>query len=431
METHPTLSQEMGPRVGEDFALRRAGIFVFTWLAYAGFYLCRKNFSVAMPLLTKELGWSKLDLANVVFGYSLFYAGGQFVNGVLSDRFGARLVVGCGLFASIFSNVGMGAATSLTMMLALACVNGGAQATGWSGLVKIMSAWFEPRVRGVAMAWWSTNYALGGFLATLFAAFAISQTQVLASFSWQRGFWLPAMALLPIALLFVVGVRNDPGVHWSPSVSEEAASAGPRAAQAPLRQALGSRVVWTIGISYFFVKATRYAFLFWLPLYLTERLQYDAARAGSASSVYELVGFAGVVLAGYISDKLLHSRRFPVATVMLGLLALLCLLQPRLAAGGALLNLLGIGLIGMMTFGPDTLMSGPAVQDVVSTRAAGTAAGFVNGIGSLGQLVSPYLVALVADRFGWDGLFYLFFCFASLSALLLSPLWTHRSQPEK
>jgi sugar phosphate permease len=51
----------------------RLRIFAVTWLGYAGFYLCRKNFSVIMPLLTDEFGYTKADFAWVLTGYSLVY----------------------------------------------------------------------------------------------------------------------------------------------------------------------------------------------------------------------------------------------------------------------------------------------------------------------------------------------------------------------
>jgi OPA family glycerol-3-phosphate transporter-like MFS transporter len=103
----------------------RSHIFVVTWLAYAGFYLCRKNFSVTMPLLVEQVGWNKLQLVNVLFGYSLMYCSWQFVNGYLSDRLGARLVVGAGLFMAVFSNFAMGMTISLgLMLLLLSCING-------------------------------------------------------------------------------------------------------------------------------------------------------------------------------------------------------------------------------------------------------------------------------------------------------------------
>src|ERR1044071_1074694 len=101
----------------------RFRIFGITWLAYAGFYLCRKNLSVTMPLLAKESGWSNLELANVVFGYSLLYAVGQFIFGVLADRLGSRVVVSLGLFVAVVSNVILGFAPSLLVLIAFACLN--------------------------------------------------------------------------------------------------------------------------------------------------------------------------------------------------------------------------------------------------------------------------------------------------------------------
>ena len=88
-----------------EYRFWRYRIFVLTWLTYGGFYLCRKNFSIAMPLLSQDHGFTKDNFALLLFFYSLFYALGQFYNGFLSDKFGPRLVVGIGLFLSIFANV--------------------------------------------------------------------------------------------------------------------------------------------------------------------------------------------------------------------------------------------------------------------------------------------------------------------------------------
>ena len=80
----------------------RHRIFAVTWLSYAGLYLCRKNFSVIMPFLMDDYGFTKTDLAWVLTGYSLIYMLGQFVNGLLSDRFGPRIIVATGLLISVF-----------------------------------------------------------------------------------------------------------------------------------------------------------------------------------------------------------------------------------------------------------------------------------------------------------------------------------------
>ena len=88
-------------------------IFGVTWITYAGFYLCRKNLSIALPLLAGVAGLHSYQLANIVFGYSFLYAIGQFGFGFLSDRIGPKLVVGTGLLIVVGSNIMMGVHASV------------------------------------------------------------------------------------------------------------------------------------------------------------------------------------------------------------------------------------------------------------------------------------------------------------------------------
>ncbi|MHC4687280.1 MAG: MFS transporter, partial [Planctomycetota bacterium] len=157
----------------------RYRIFMLSWLAYGGFYLCRKNFSIAMPLLNQDLGFTKDDLAMVLFCYHLFYALGQFYNGFLSDKFGPRLIVGIGLFLSVLANIFMGFGASLLVFGLLLCVNGTGQSTGWSGTVKNMASWFRRKERGVVMSWWSTCYVVGAIAATGLATFVVTHPLLL------------------------------------------------------------------------------------------------------------------------------------------------------------------------------------------------------------------------------------------------------------
>ena len=195
-------------------------IFAITWLAYAGFYLCRKNLSVMMPLIAARLDYSTMQLAHIVFGYSLLYALGQFGCGVLADKFGSRVVVTVGLLVAVLSNLMMGFAASLVVLVTLACLNGAGQSAGWPGLVKNMAAWFRHRERGVVMAWWTTNYVMGGFVGTIFATFVVTSSWLLPSLGWRRGFWIPALVLFLITIAFFVLVRNRPSDAGLPEIVE-------------------------------------------------------------------------------------------------------------------------------------------------------------------------------------------------------------------
>jgi sugar phosphate permease len=109
--------------------------------------------------------------------------------------------------------------------------------------------------------------------------------------------------------------------------------------------------------------------------------------------------------------------------MMMFVLALLCATYPLVSSSGVLFNLVWIGLIGAFTFGPDTLMAAAAIQDVVPPESTASAGGFVNGVGSLGQVVSPLAVAYVSSRNGWATLFALLAVVVLCGALALAAHW--------
>jgi sugar phosphate permease len=413
----------------------RYRIFAVTWLAYAGFYLCRKNFSVCMPLLVEDMGYTKDDFALVISLYSLMYALGQFYNGVLSDRFGPRLIVTIGHIIAAICSVVMGFGHVYAIFLVMYTLNGVGQSTGWSGTVKNMATWFRHRERGVVMGFWCTCYVIGGFIATNLATWAATNKLLFPELGWRRGFWIPAIALAIVTTIYATFTRNKPSDAGLPDFPEDDETTGdvpsPTDGESPdfwpiFREVFSKPVVWLTGATYFLVKTTRYVFIFWLPLYMTESLGYGAGEAGYTSSVYELVGFTGVIAAGIISDKLFNSRRFPITSLMLFGLAGACLIHPYLSSTGALGNAIGIGLIGIMTFGPDAMMSGPAAQDMGSQRGAAMATGIINGMGSFGQILSPWLVTLITKTsLGWNGLFYVFVVFALISGTSMATLWNY------
>src|SRR5262245_23772447 len=77
-------------------------------VGYSGYYLCRSNLSVTLPLIVDELvakGWSR-DLATVRLGsivsLGIFaYAIGKFTGGLLADVIGGRANFILGMFGSV------------------------------------------------------------------------------------------------------------------------------------------------------------------------------------------------------------------------------------------------------------------------------------------------------------------------------------------
>jgi sugar phosphate permease len=399
----------------------RFRIFLAAWLLYAAYYFCRKNFSVVMPMMARTSHYNNFDLAHAVFVFSLAYAAGQFISGALGDRFGGRLVGSFGGFLSAACTVAMAMTSSYHAILLLQIGNGLGQGCGWTSCLKVMGGWFGRKERGRVMAWWGTSYVLGGFLATVFATFAATQVLLLPSMGWRRGFLFPAIVLVGAALWFAIRTRNTPPEASLPAIPE--AESGDVKDSGDWWQAARTPEVWILAGMYFFLKITRYSLLFWLPLYLVQRMQYSESQAGYTSSLFELVGFSGALIAGYVSDRLLNGRRYPVGATMLFLLAAALLMHPVIGRLGPVAMACSISLLGILIYGPDLLMSGPASVDAVGPRHAARAAGIVNGIGSLGQLISAYVVAMIVSRFGWDQLFTFFLLCAAAAGGLLTLRW--------
>jgi len=404
----------------------RVQIFAVTWLAYFGMYFCRKNYSVVMPVMSRELNTSKEGFAIVITVYSIMYMLGQFLNGYLSDRKGARLIVGIGLLVSVIANFMMGWAGTIGSFIFLMGLNGLGQSSGWSGLVKNMTPWYRKEERGVIMSFWTTCYVIGGIAATAFATYWISNQNFLVGLGWKRAFYMPAVLVFIIALVYIIFTRNKPEDVGLKSFGEETGTKDKTSKRKEAQLAvLKNGAVWIAAVMYFFVKFTRYAFLFWLPLYLSEALNYSDTQAGYTSIAYELIGFFGILAAGFGSDYLFKSRRFPISAIMLFGLAVMLFLQPFLSKMGVVPTFISIGLIGFFTYGPDSIMSGAAAMDMGKEEGAAMAAGLINGVGSAGQLLSPLVVAYVSEKYGWDALFEMFVIVALIAAVLLLFKWNY------
>ena len=145
----------------------RFQVFMGIFIGYAGYYLVRKNFSLAMPYLVEE-GYSKTDLGLALSGVSIAYGLSKFIMGNVSDRSNARVFMSLGLFCSALIMIFMGtvplATGSVTIMFILLLMNGWFQGMGWPPSGRVMVHWFSLRERGTKMAIWNVAHNLGGGL---------------------------------------------------------------------------------------------------------------------------------------------------------------------------------------------------------------------------------------------------------------------------
>ncbi len=400
--------------------MRRLRVFVLTWVSYATYYFARKNFPVAKRTIQTELGISTAGLAAIDTGYLATYAIGQFAGGWLGDRIGSRRLIGYGMIASAFLIAAFGASSSASLFALFFGLNGFVQATGWPGNVKAMAAWYGPKERGAVMGFWSTCFQVGPLLATALAAFLLSH------FGWRTAFFGPAVWVALVGIVILLFLQEGP--HEHEPLEKRPPKASRATVRAAAREALRNPVVWLLGASYFGMKLIRYCIDFWLPYYLEKNLGYPRDTAAYVSTAFQFGGIFGAILVGWISDKLFPGRRGAIAAFCTVALAGALALYGQVAPLGLWTNFAAMALVGFFLFGPDSLISGVAAQDLGGPLAAATVAGFINGCGSVGAIAQGALVAGVSSRFGWQAVFQALMLLAVISSVALGAVWRLQRQ---
>ncbi len=406
-------------------------VFGITWLAYAGFYMTRKSFSVAKIELSGEdsMGLSIGQMAWIDTAYLTAYAIGQFVWGITGDKFGTRKVILCGMMASVITAFLMGASTLTVALGVLFCIQGICQSTGWAPLAKNIGHFFSQKERGRVMGWWCTNYALGGVIASAYAGWAADL------YGWRFAFWVPAVTLLFIWFLFIIFQRNRPEDVGLPPIEEYHGEPAADLTEEGMEEGswrlilhvMKDPMVLLLSIVYFFLKPTRYLILLWSPMYMNERLGTGMAASGILGGMFELAGPLGVLAGGYISDKLFSARRMPPSIIGLFLVAVMLFFFDDLPATGLSLGL-GLFFLGFVLHIPESLVSATSALDFGTKQGASTASGMVNGFGSIGAIFGGALPGIVKAYQGeghdiWGIVFLSLSIMILISALLLLPKW--------
>jgi sugar phosphate permease len=306
-------------------------------------------------------------------------------------------------------------------------IQGLAQSTGWSGLCKNIGSFFPAEQRGRVLGLWSSCYAFGGLVASPFAgwwAYTLIGT-------WHAAFFSSAAVVGLVAVLFFIFQRNTPQDVGLPAVepepeltAEESYALSKISVLEPLKEILRNRTVLVLGLAYFLLKPARYAILLWGPVIVFEQMP-SVGKVGAAiiPTSFELAGLLGPILLGLASDKLFGARRMPACVLSLLVLTVsLALFMGALHTGSVMLVVALLFVMGLTLYGPDSMISGAAAIDFGTAKAGATAAGFVNGCGSVGAILG----GLLPGYFDSVTVFIVFAGCAMFSALVLIPHWNSR-----
>lgn len=412
--------------------LQRRVVFTL-WITYATYYLCRANFSIAVPSLEKLPGMSTELVGWIMTAMLLAYGVGQVVHGLLVDRFGPRRVGTVGMVVSATCNVLFGLAAAGPAFVALWAVNGFAQATGAPSRIKALGNWVAARDRGRMMGVLGTDYVVGNAAAWLLSGLLVRH------YDWRAVFIVPGVVMFVSALHFAWRLRDHPHDVGLPDPDDVNATGATRVAQRRdlsgiARRSFGSGRVWIVAVAYFGVDLFRYGFLNWSFAYLSE----GGAEVGLAKDVLLVVmvpafGALGILVSGYWTDRM-QGRRVPVVVVMLLISAALAAALRFVPRGsGETVHLVTtfalLAGVGFFLYGPHLLMGATMAIDLGTPHASASASGVIDGVGYLGAAVAGVGTSWARARWGWDGAFVLWCGAAVFAALLMTVLWRVRPVP--
>ena len=435
--------EQTGPEADAKYKRMRLQVFLGAFIGYAGFYLVRKNFSMAIPALA-PLGFVKTELGVVLSMNAVAYAISKFLMGSVSDRSNARAFLPLGLILTAISMAFMivpirwiGAEHKALAVVVMAVLNflvGWFNGMGWPPCGRVMTHWFSVSERGTMMSIWNCAHNVGGALVGPMATYG-----AIWFGSWLYGsheelyflagtFLFPAATALFIALLAYILLRDTPQSCGLPSIEKwrndypknysEKHEQTLTTKEIFFKYVLNNKFLWFITLANAFVYMVRYGCLDWAPTILTEK-GIDLKSAGWAYFAYEFAAIPGTLICGWLSDKLFHGRRALPTMLFMGLVAVFIVLYWLFIDNLTVVIIALIG-IGFFIYGP-VMLIGVQALDLAPKNASGTAAGLTGFFGYFfgTALLANIVLGAVAQAAGWSWTFMLLLAACALAIFFM------------
>ena len=434
---------QTGPEADAKYKKLRWQVFIGIFIGYAGFYLVRKNFSMAIPMLA-PFGFEKGELGIVLSMNAIAYGFSKFVMASISDRSNAQRFLPLGLVCTAISMLFMivpvqwlGAehkGAAIALMAVLNFLVGWFNGMGWPPCGRVMTHWFSIKERGTWMSFWNCAHNVGGALVGPMAVYGAMWFG-----SWFYGantdyyfligtYAFPAAVAVLVAVLAYLLIRDTPqscGLQsieeWSGHAAKNYSKADEKALSVSeiFKTVLSNKLLWYIAFANAFVYMVRYGCLDWAPTILKEQ-GVDLKEAGWAYFAYEMAAIPGTIFCGWLSDKVFQGRRALPTIIFMALVAVAIVVYWQFFNNFTVVICCLIA-IGFLIYCP-VMLIGVQALDLAPKNAAGTAAGLTGFMGYvLGTaILANVVIGYVAENAGWDWTFILLLIACALSVFFMA-----------
>lgn len=422
----PAISRLPQERIPSAYRAYRIRMFLMMYIGYAGYYLVRKNFTLASPFLINNLGFSKTDIGLISAGLAIAYGLGKFVLGSLADKSNVKYFLGFGLLASSVISIFMGFTTTVWVFLILMIVNGLFQAMGAPPCSIIIGKWFSQNERGLKMGLWNTSHNIGGGLIAPLATLALL---IFGANNFEGIFFLPAAICVVISIfVFLIGADTPESVGLPPidehrndyaEVKDDVQVVNLSTKEIVVKYVLTNKYIWYLCFANIFVYLIRQGIVNWIPIYLQEAKNFTVSESNWAMFLFEYAAIPASILLGWLSDVLFKGKRAPLS--ILCMIGVIFAIVAYWTTSNHMVSIVSVAVIGCFIYGPQLLI-GMNLIDIVPNFAVGAAVG-LSGLCAyiIGETLADIVVGHIADTFGWNGAF-IFIILGAIAALILLTL---------
>ena len=423
---------------------------VVLFIGYALFYFVRKNLGMAIPAMEAELGISKTQLGIFLTLHSIIYGFSRFVNGMLVDRFSKKKIMALGLLLTCAVNLFICFSPKLNGMLTLLdaegkatlglvyligslwVLNGYLQGMGVPPCVSLLAHWVKPDELATKQSIWNVSHTLGAGIVVALCGFMLDHYGYSA---WYLCFMVPALiALVGVPVLWF-GLKDDPSEVGLPPVEKMGKETTEKSGEPdPLenidgkkykkiinRMVFGNPFIWIIGISNFCIYVIRLTILDWGASFLTETKGMDISQAGGLLATTEILGGTlGMLLAGWLSDKLFKSKAHRTCFFCIVFATLTFFLFWKCES--VVLSFVFLVFSAFFIYGPQALY-GVCASQQATKYAAGTGNGIIGIFGYASSVVSGVIFGNLAETGGWDSVFPIAIAFGVAGAIAIGLMW--------
>ncbi len=353
-------------------------------------YLDRATLSVALPLISTDLSLGPTAKGLVLSAFFWSYALLQIPAGLLVDRCNLRWLY-AGAFALWSVACGLtGAVGGLATLILVRIILGAGESVYLPTGVKLVSAFFPARDRGLPTGVFDSGTRLGLAIGAPLVAW------LTVRYGWRSMFFLVGFLALVWLLPWLLAFPSSYPHSAVDSRAEEGTLPGPRSGQLTLDRNL-------IGccLGFFCYGYYQYLLVTWLPDYFVRVRHFSLLEAGFYASLTYLVWAIGSPLGGWISDRLIR-RGWNETRVRKGVLSAafstgLLLIPAALVAKAtsAVPLVTAASLVGLSTANILVIF-----QCCAPRQQVGAWTGVGNFIGNIGGVLSPLVTGILISRTG-------------------------------